>query len=530
MTTGARTIRRALLSVSDKSRLLELARALQQRGVELLSTGGTARALSEAGLAVREVADVTGFPEIMDGRVKTLHPKIHGGLLGRRGVDEAVMQREGIEPIDLLVVNLYPFARTIAKPGVTYSEAIENIDVGGPAMLRGAAKNHADVAVVVDPADYDELLTQLQSGDGTTDFAFRAKLAAKAFAHTAAYDALVSNYLTHTLAGAGTGAEQQDDAFAPNLAIAATRVATLRYGENPHQRAAFYRLPDAAQDSIAAARSVQGKELSFNNIADADTALECVRQFEYAACVIVKHANPCGVATAPALSAAYELAYRTDPTSAFGGIIAFNRPLDADTARMILERQFVEVLIAPELLEGAAQALAAKPNVRVLLTGSLQGAREGQELRSVNGGLLLQDRDIGQLDPTRLRCVTKREPTQGEARDLAFAWRVAKFVKSNAIVFARDEATVGVGAGQMSRVYSSRIGAIKAADAGLEVRGAVMASDAFFPFRDGIDVAAEQGVVAVIQPGGSMRDAEVIEAANEHGMAMLFTGMRHFRH
>jgi phosphoribosylaminoimidazolecarboxamide formyltransferase / IMP cyclohydrolase len=520
-----RAIRRALLSVSDKTGLVELARALQQRGVELISTGGTARTLAEAGLAVREVADVTGFPEIMDGRVKTLHPKIHGGLLGRRGTDEAVMKREGIEPIDLLVVNLYPFAKTIAKPGVSFDEAIENIDVGGPAMLRGAAKNHADVAVVVDPADYGELLAQLGAGSGTTGFTFRARLATKAFAHTAAYDALVADYLARTLTNPATA-----DAFPQQLTLTATRIESLRYGENPHQRAAFYRVPGAAPDSVACARSVQGKGLSFNNIADADTALECVRQFDCPACVIVKHANPCGVAVAKAPLEAYELAYRTDPTSAFGGIIAFNRPLEAATAQVILDRQFVEVLIAPELLEGADAVLATKANVRVLVTGPLSAARAERELRSVSGGLLVQDRDIGQLDTTQLKCVTKRQPTDAEKRDLAFAWRVAKFVKSNAIVFARDEATVGIGAGQMSRVYSSRIGAIKAEDAGLAVRGAAMASDAFFPFRDGIEVAAAQGVTAVIQPGGSMRDAEVIEAANELGLAMLFTGMRHFRH
>jgi phosphoribosylaminoimidazolecarboxamide formyltransferase / IMP cyclohydrolase len=519
-----RAIRRALLSVSDKTGLVELARALQQRGIELISTGGTARALAEAGLPVREVADVTGFPEIMDGRVKTLHPKVHGGLLGRRGTDEAVMAREGIDPIDLLVVNLYPFARTIAKPDVPYAEAIENIDIGGPAMLRGAAKNHADVAVVVDPADYGELLAQLGAGEGSTEFRFRAHLAAKAFAHTATYDALVADYLARAQAAPAT------EAFPAQLALAFSRIADLRYGENPHQRAAFYGAPGAAPDSIARARVVQGKELSFNNIADADTALECVRQFDYAACVIVKHANPCGVAVARTQQEAYELAYRTDPTSAFGGIIAFNRPLDADTAKAILDRQFVEVLVAPELHEGADAVLAAKPNVRVLLTGPLSAARAERELRSVSGGLLVQDRDVGQLDIAQLRCVTQRQPTDAERRDLAFAWRVAKYVKSNAIVFARDEATVGIGAGQMSRVYSSRIGAIKAEDAGLAVRGAAMASDAFFPFRDGIEVAAAQGVTAVIQPGGSMRDAEVIEAANELGLAMLFTGMRHFRH
>ena len=517
-------VRRALLSVSDKTGLLDLARALAARNIELLSTGGTARTLAEAGIAVREVASVTGFPEIMDGRVKTLHPKIHGGLLGRRGTDDAVMAREGIAPIDLLIVNLYPFAATIAKAGVGYDEAIENIDIGGPAMLRGAAKNHNDVAVVVDPADYDELLAELAQGNGATRFPFRARLAAKAFAHTASYDSLVADYLAREH-GAAT------DPFPPQLGIGLTRIAKLRYGENPHQRAAFYRSPGAAPDSIAGARFAQGKELSFNNIADADTALECVRQFEREACVIVKHANPCGVAVAGNLRDAYELAYRTDPTSSFGGIIAFNRPLDAATAQAILAQQFVEVLVVPELLAGAAQALAAKPNVRVLVTGRLRAAAATErELRSVGGGVLVQDRDAGHVDVGTLACVTQRQPTAAERRDLEFAWRVCKFVKSNAIVFARDEATVGVGAGQMSRVYSSRIGAIKAEDAKLSVRGAVMASDAFFPFRDGVEIAAAQGVTAVIQPGGSMRDAEVIAAANEAGLAMLFTGMRHFRH
>jgi phosphoribosylaminoimidazolecarboxamide formyltransferase/IMP cyclohydrolase len=515
-------IRRALLSVSDKSGLIDLARALAARNVELLSTGGTARLLTEAGLGVIEVAQHTGFPEIMDGRVKTLHPKIHGGLLGRRGIDDEVMRGHGIAPIDLLVVNLYPFAATVAKPGVSYEEGVENIDIGGPAMLRGAAKNHADVTVVVDPADYPALLEELAAHNGATSHAFRARLAAKAFAHTACYDALVSDWLRQ---------QNRIEGFPAELGVGLTRIATLRYGENPHQRAAFYRTAQPAPDSIAGARIVQGKELSFNNIADADCALECVRQFERDACVIVKHANPCGVAVGASVRQAYELAYRTDPTSAFGGIIAFNRPLDAGTAKLILERQFVEVLVATELLPGTIEALAAKPNVRVLVTGTLSPAPAAErELRSVGGGVLVQDRDTGRIDAASLKCVTRRQPTEQERRDLLFAWRVCKFVKSNAIVFARDEATVGVGAGQMSRVYSSRIGAIKAEDAGLTIRGAVMASDAFFPFRDGIDVAASQGITAVIQPGGSVRDEEVIAAADEAGLAMLFTGMRHFRH
>ncbi len=516
-------LRRALLSVSDKAGVLELAQALAAQGVELLSTGGTAKLLAAHGIAVREVAEHTGFPEIMDGRVKTLHPKIHGGLLGRRGTDEAVMAAHGIAPIDLLVVNLYPFAQTIARPDASYDEAIENIDVGGPAMLRAAAKNHASVAVLVDPADYDALLAELGATGGTS-FETRARLAAKAFAHTAGYDAVVADYL---LQRQGNSA----DAFPPTLTLSVERVSTLRYGENPHQRGAFYRQPLARGASIASATVVQGKELSFNNIADADTALECVRQFNEPACVIVKHANPCGVAVAATLGAAYDAAYRTDTTSAFGGIIAFNGPLDAATAQRILAQQFVEVLIATRLLPGAADALATKPNVRVLLTGDLDHDNGVQlEYRSVNGGLLVQDRDQGMVRVADLRCVTQRQPTEAELRDLSFAWRVCKYVKSNAIVFAQNEATIGVGAGQMSRVYSTRIAAIKAVDAGLEVKGSVVASDAFFPFRDGVDAAASHGVTALIQPGGSMRDDDVIAAANEHGLAMLFTGMRHFRH
>jgi len=521
-------VRRALLSVSDKTGVVDLAQALLQLGIELLSTGGTAALLAAQGLPVREVAEQTGFPEIMGGRVKTLHPRIHGGLLGRRGIDEAVMAEHGIAPIDLLVVNLYPFASTIARAGCTYDEAIENIDVGGPAMLRGAAKNHDAVTVLVDPADYAPLLAELQAAGGSS-FATRQRLAAKAFAHTAGYDARVAAYLQQT---------QQPPAelFAPELLLPFTRINTLRYGENPHQRAAFYRDGQAGSDqgneaNIANAHMAQGRELSFNNIADADTALECVRQFEAPACVIVKHANPCGVAVAATAGAAYDAAYRTDPSSAFGGIIAFNVALDADTAARMLAQQFVEVLIAPELAPGAAQVLASKPNVRVLLTGSLaRSTAVPLEYRSVAGGLLVQEADRAVVDAAQLRCVTRRSPTATELQDLLFAWRVCKFVKSNAIVFARDQATVGVGAGQMSRVYSSRIAAIKAADAQLAVTGSVMASDAFFPFRDGIEVAAGQGVTAVIQPGGSMRDEEVIAAADAAGIAMVFTGQRHFRH
>jgi phosphoribosylaminoimidazolecarboxamide formyltransferase/IMP cyclohydrolase len=525
MNTQVLPVRRALLSVSDKSGLVELARALAARGVELLSTGGSAKLLRDAGIDVREVADVTGFPEIMDGRVKTLHPKIHGGLLGRRGADEAVMAQHGIAPIDLLVVNLYPFAATIAKPGCTDADAIENIDIGGPAMLRAAAKNHAAVAAVVDPADYATVLAELASLGGTSPTT-RRRLAAKAFAHTAGYDSMVTAYLQANSPGA-----IEPERFPAEYAPRYTRVQTLRYGENPHQQAALYRSPDARGAGVATAVLLQGKDLSFNNVADADTAIECVRQFDAPACVIVKHANPCGVAVAADALAAYEGAYRTDPTSAFGGIIAFNRELDAATAQSIVDRQFVEVLAAPVISPAARAVLATKANLRVLETGDL-AADTGStlEIRSVNGGLLAQDRDLGRVSREQLRVVTVRAPSAAELDDLLFAWRVCKFVKSNAIVYARGGATIGVGAGQMSRVYSSRVAAMKAADEKLTVAGAVMASDAFFPFRDGVDVAAEYGIGAVIQPGGSKRDDEVIAAANEHGMAMVFTGMRHFRH
>ena len=517
-------IRRALLSVSDKTGLIELARALERRGVELLSTGGTARALSDAGVAVREVSSYTGFPEIMDGRVKTLHPKIHGGLLGRRGVDDAVMAQHQIGAIDLLVVNLYPFAETVARPGCTYPEAVENIDVGGPAMVRAAAKNHASVAVVVDPADYRAILDELAVHDGGTTLVTRARFAAKAFAHTARYDSMVAGYLLaqHSIA---------QDPFPQVLPLVFEKAQDLRYGENPHQLAAFYREMSGRATGVGTARVLQGKDLSFNNIADADTAIECVRQFSEAGCVIVKHANPCGAAVAGSIREAYESAYRTDPTSAFGGIIAFNRELDAATAAAIVERQFLEVLAAPAVHADSLKILAGKASVRVLELADL--SRPGGnaiEYRSVAGGLLAQTRDSAMVAPADLKVVTKRKPTDAELADLLFAWRVCKFVKSNAIVYARGGATIGVGAGQMSRVYSSRLAAMKAADEKLEVAGSVMASDAFLPFRDGLDVAAGFGVRAVIQSGGSKRDAEVIAAADEHGMAMVFTGMRHFRH
>ncbi len=521
-----KTVKRALLSVSDKTGLLELAGFLQQHNVEILSTGGTARLLTENDIQVTEVSDYTGFPEMMDGRVKTLHPKIHGAILGRRDTDMEVMRAHGIEPIDLVVVNLYPFQQTVADDRCSLAQAIENIDIGGPTLLRAAAKNYRDVAVIVDAADYQPIIDALEQNDLALDEETRFRLAVKAFAHTAQYDGAISNYLS-TLSGA---AQEEKSAFPQTLNLQFHKLQDLRYGENPHQRAAFYRNTDGG-GGIADARQLQGKALSYNNIADSDAALECVRQFDTPACVIVKHANPCGVAVGDRLLEAYDKAYRTDPTSAFGGIIAFNRELDEATAASIIERQFVEVIIAPGFSAQACKALSDKKNIRVLQTGEQHSAgRDRLDFKPVGGGLLLQDLDTGMIDQADLKLVTRRKPDAQETIDLLFAWKVAKFVKSNAIVYCKDLATVGVGAGQMSRVYSARIAAIKARDAGLEVKGSVMASDAFFPFRDGLDSAAEAGVTAVIQPGGSMRDDEVIAAADEHDIAMVFTGMRHFRH
>ncbi|MEO8061686.1 MAG: bifunctional phosphoribosylaminoimidazolecarboxamide formyltransferase/IMP cyclohydrolase [Pseudomonadota bacterium] len=518
------TIRRALLSVSDKTGLVDFAKLLAARKVELLSTGGTARLLIDAGIPVTEVSAYTGFPEIMDGRVKTLHPRVHGGLLGRRGIDDEVMAKHDIPPIDLLVVNLYPFAQTVAKPDCTYADAIENIDIGGPAMVRAASKNHESVTVIVDPADYQLIAADLDANAGATSIDTRSRLAAKAFAHTARYDTMVSSYL---LSREGNSAET----FPPTLPLVYEKIQDLRYGENPHQQAAFYREPGVKGSCVASARMLQGKELSFNNIADTDTAIECVRVFKEPACVIVKHANPCGVATSMTLSDAYDRAYRTDPTSAFGGIIAFNRELDEATAMAITGRQFVEVIAAPSVSAEAVKVLAGKTNVRVLLVGPLANENPSElEYRSVVGGLLVQSRDTALADPDTFKIVTKKQPTPTQYADLWFAWRVCKYVKSNAIVFARDGMTIGVGAGQMSRVYSTHVAALKAKDEGLLVEGASMASDAFFPFRDGIDAAAAYGIKAIVQPGGSKRDDEVIAAADEHGMTMVFTAMRHFRH
>jgi len=528
MTDDLLPVRRALLSVSDKTGLLELARALAARGVELLSTGGTARAIREAGLPVRDVAEVTGFPEMMDGRVKTLHPMVHGGLLGRAGTDDAVMAEHGIAAIDLLVLNLYPFETVTAKAGCTLADAVENIDIGGPAMLRSAAKNFARVAVATSPDQYAGLLAELETHDGRLPAATRFALSVAAFNRVAQYDAAISNYLS---AVADTSSDVPVRTPFPAQANGSfVKVMDLRYGENPHQQAAFYRDLSPAPGSLATFEQLQGKELSYNNIADADAAWECVRQFDAPACVIVKHANPCGVAVGAGVGEAYELAYATDPTSAFGGIIAFNRTLDADTAKAILDRQFVEVLLAPDYDAGALDYAKKKANVRVLRIPLAPATPGFIDTKRVGSGLLMQTADDRVVTRDELRVVTKLAPTQAQFADLLFAWKVAKFVKSNAIVYAKDNRTIGVGAGQMSRVYSARIAGIKAVDAGLQVPGSVMASDAFFPFRDGIDAAAEAGIRAVIQPGGSMRDAEVIAAADEHGVAMVFTGVRHFRH
>ena len=522
-------ITRALLSVSDKTGLIDLARALAAHGVELLSTGGTAKALREAGLAVKDVSEATGFPEMMDGRVKTLHPVVHGGLLGRAGTDDAVMAEHGIAPIDLLVLNLYPFERVSANPDATLDEIVENIDIGGPAMLRSAAKNFARVAVATDPAQYAGLVAELDANGGALSANTRFALSVAAFNRVAQYDARISDVLSAIAEPSDEGARNRST-FAAQANGNFVKVMDLRYGENPHQQAAFYRDLHPAPGSLATFAQLQGKELSFNNIADSDAAWECVRQFDAPACVIVKHANPCGVAVGVAPGDAYELAYATDPTSAFGGIIAFNVKLDAATARAILDRQFVEVLIAPDYDDDALAYAKKKANVRVLRIPMAPASRGFIDAKRVGSGLLMQTADDRVVTRDDLKVVTKLAPTEAQFADLLFAWKVAKFVKSNAIVYAKDSRTVGIGAGQMSRVYSARIAGIKAVDAGLAVPGSVMASDAFFPFRDGIDAAAEAGIRAVIQPGGSMRDAEVIAAADEHGLAMVFTGVRHFRH
>lgn len=513
-------VRRALVSVSDKRNLIPFVQGLQRLGAEILSTAGTCRQLNEAGIDAVEISSKTGFPEIMGGRVKTLHPIIHGGLLGRRGTDDDVMTEHGIEPIDLLAVNLYPFENTISRADASLADAIENIDIGGPAMIRAASKNHDGVAVVVDPDDYDAILDALRSDQLTEKY--RRSLAAKAYAYTASYDTAITRYLSASL---------NEEPLGERILYSGGRIEKLRYGENPHQEAAFYRDQVPVRGSLAHARQLQGKALSYNNITDSDAALECVKQFSQPACVIVKHANPCGVAVSENILDAYEKAFTTDPTSAFGGIIAFNRILDSTTARAIIGKQFVEVIIAPDIDEDALPVLAEKKNVRVLRTGEWPQCAEATfDFKKVSGGLLVQSSDTGIVTAADLTVVSEKAPDDVQIRDLLFAWKVAKYVKSNAIVFCKDGRTIGVGAGQMSRVYSTKIAAIKAEDEGLSVKDSVMASDAFFPFRDGIDSAAEHGIAAIIQPGGSMRDNEVIAAANEHGLAMVFTGMRHFRH
>jgi len=522
MSNSASPIRRALISVSDKSGIVDLARTLNTRGVELLSTGGTASLIAKQGIPVTEISDYTGFPEMMAGRVKTLHPKVHGGILGRRGLDDEVMQEHDIQPIDLVIINLYPFQETVAKPNCSFEEAIENIDIGGPAMVRAAAKNHSSVTVVVVPIDYAMVLGEMDDSDGSVSDKTRFSLAIKAFEHTASYDGAIANYFGHMVQ------EPDDQQFPRTINFQYQHAMSMRYGENPHQNAAFYIESNIAEPGIASAVQLQGKALSYNNIGDTDAALECVKQFDQPACVIVKHANPCGVAIDENIFEAYQRAYSTDPESAFGGIIAFNRPLDASTAQAIIDQQYVEVIIAPRVDPEANIIVAKKQNVRLLTCGEWREPVYRLDYKRVNGGLLVQDIDAKLYQS--LNVVSELEPSETQMQDLLFAWQVAKYVKSNAIVYAKDNMTIGVGAGQMSRINSARIAGIKAEHANLQVTGSVMASDAFFPFRDGIDAAHEAGISAIIQPGGSIKDDEVIAAANTHGISMVFTGMRHFRH
>ena len=511
-------IKRALISVSDKTGVIEFALGLSSLDIEIISTGGTAKILKDNNIPVIEVSDYTGYPEMMSGRVKTLNPMIHGGILARRGKDDEVMSENNIRPIDLVVVNLYPFQQTISNSNCTHEDAIENIDIGGPAMLRSSAKNHESVTVIVDSSDYQLILNELNK-NGNTTFETRKALALKTFEHTAKYDGAIANYLG-----------REKDGFSNTLNLQYIKSQTMRYGENPHQNAAFYKEANLTEASVSSSNQIQGKPLSFNNLADADAALECVRDFEEPSCVIIKHANPCGVATRENIQSAYLSAYQTDPTSAFGGIIAFNRELNAETAQSITKQQFVEVIIAPKISSEAKSILSKKENIRVLECGDLQKAKQSFDYKKISGGLLIQDKDLATLKSSELKCVSLIQPTSLQMLDLLFAWKVAKYVKSNAIVFAKNQMTIGIGAGQMSRIYSAKIAGIKAADENLKVIGSVMASDAFFPFRDGIDAAAEAGISAIIHPGGSLRDNEVIAAANEHGIAMVFTGIRHFKH
>lgn len=525
-----RPIRRALLSVSDRNGLLEFAQALASRGIEILSTGGTAQFLSSAGVTITEVSNYTEFPEIMAGRVKTLHPKIHGGILGRRGIDDEVMQQQGILPIDMVVVNLYPFAKTVANPDCTLAEAIENIDIGGPAMVRSAAKNYQDVAIIIAPNDYLRIIEELDAQHQQLSDATRFDLAVKAFEHTSSYDSMVANFLGQQLTAYPDKISQSAPRFSRKLTLNLLKKQDLRYGENSHQQAAYYLDPNFAEPSVSTAQQLQGKALSFNNIADIDAALECIKTFAEPACVIVKHANPCGVAMDSSLVEAYQHAYATDPTSAFGAIIAFNRELDAKTTTTMLKQQFVEVIIAPAASADAQSIISEKPNIRLLTSGYWQLKQPCVDIKSVSGGLLVQEKDLAIIDEKQLQVMTQRTPTATELADMLFCWKVAKFVKSNAIVFARNKRTLGIGAGQMSRIFSTKIAGIKAHDAGLDITDSVMASDAFFPFRDGVDTAAKMGISCIIQPGGSVRDQEIIAAANDHNIAMVFTHIRHFRH
>lgn len=526
----SRPIRRALLSVSDKTGILEFAKSLTERNVELLSTGGTAKLLIENKVPVTEVSDYTGFPEMMSGRVKTLHPKVHGGILGRRGIDDEVMNAHQIAPIDMVVVNLYPFAQTVAKPDCSLEDAVENIDIGGPTMVRSAAKNHKDVAIVVDHKDYQDIITMMDNHDNSLTLDYRFNLAIKAFEHTAQYDGMIANYFGKLVPPYLGETDKPSGAFPRTLNLQFIKKQDMRYGENAHQQAAFYVESNVQDSCVATANQLQGKALSYNNIADTDAALECVKNFSEPACVIVKHANPCGVAIGVDATDAYLRAFSTDPTSSFGGIIALNRSLDAKTAKTIVDKQFVEVIIAPSVTQEALAITGVKKNVRVLDCGEWDKSSPTLDFKRVNGGLLVQDRDLVTLRLNELQVVTKRTPTEEELSNALFCWKVAKYVKSNAIVYAKDKMTIGIGAGQMSRVYSAKIAGIKAQDEGLQVAGSAMASDAFFPFRDGIDAAAAVGVTCVIQPGGSIRDEEVIQAADEHNIAMIFTNIRHFRH
>lgn len=524
-----RPIKRALISVSDKEGIVEFAKELEKRNVEILSTGGTAKLLTEKGIKVIEVSDYTKFPEMMDGRVKTLHPKIHGGILGRRGIDEDVMNEHDIKPIDLVVVNLYPFVKTVSDPNCPLEKAIENIDIGGPTMVRAAAKNNRDVAIVVRASDYARVLSEMDQNNGSLTWATRFDLAIAAYEHTAAYDSAIANYFGTKVPDYGI-TDGTQSTLPRTLNLNYTKLQSMRYGENPHQKAAFYADIDAHDASISTAKQIQGKELSYNNIADTDAAIECVRQFEEPCCVIVKHANPCGVALGKNLTEAYEDAFNCDSESAFGGIIAFNKELDGTTAKAIVDRQFCEVIVAPSVTEEAKAEVARKKNIRLLETGELGQAKPRYDFKRVNGGLLVQEADLEVVNKENLKVVTKRAPTDEEMDELLFAWKVCKFTKSNAIVYTNHKKTLGIGCGQTSRVFSARIACLRAEDAKLSLEGAALASDAFFPFRDGVDAAAASGIKCIIQPGGSIRDQEVIDAADEHGIAMVFTGMRHFRH